>query len=234
MRNAERAVMKKTFYTEAAYILGIAAIALGTVLMEASDFGVSMVVAPAYLLYLELSGQWSFFTFGMAEVMLQVFLLLLLWAVTGRFKLSYLFSFVTAALYGLILDGFMALFAFVPVTGLAARLACFAAGMLACSLGVSLVFHTYITPEAYELFVREIASRFGFDIHRVKTVYDCSSCLAAVIMSFAFFGFGVFRGVKLGTVFCALVNGYIISLFTRGLEKRFTFGDALPLRKLFV
>ncbi len=225
--------MKRKFYTEAAYILGIAAIALGTVLMEASDFGVSMVVAPAYLLYIELSASWSFFTFGMAEVALQVFLLLLLWAITGKFKPSYLFSFITAALYGLILDGFMALFACVPVDTFALRTASFALGMLTCAVGVSLVFHTYISPEAYELFVREVALRFGFDIHKVKTVYDCTSCVAAIAMSFAFFGFGIFKGVKLGTVFCALVNGFIISRCTRFFEKRFDFKDAFKVRRLF-
>ena len=39
------------FYTELAYVLGILALALGTALMERADFGVSMVVAPAYLLH---------------------------------------------------------------------------------------------------------------------------------------------------------------------------------------
>ena len=36
--------------------------------MEKADFGVSMVVAPAYLLYRWLSPAWSFVTFGMAEI----------------------------------------------------------------------------------------------------------------------------------------------------------------------
>lgn len=41
--------MKRTFSTGLAYVFGIVFIAWGVVLMEKADFGVSMVVAPAYL-----------------------------------------------------------------------------------------------------------------------------------------------------------------------------------------
>ena len=41
---------KRLFYTELAYLFGILAIALGTAFMERADFGMSMVVAPAYVL----------------------------------------------------------------------------------------------------------------------------------------------------------------------------------------
>ena len=47
--------MKRTFYTEMAYIIGIVTLAFGTALMERADFGMSMVVAPAYLIYLKIS-----------------------------------------------------------------------------------------------------------------------------------------------------------------------------------
>ena len=67
--------MKRTFRTELAYVFGIVLVAWGVVLMEKADFGVSMVVAPAYLLYRWLSPAWSFVTFGMAEYCLQAVLL---------------------------------------------------------------------------------------------------------------------------------------------------------------
>ena len=68
--------MKRTFRTELACVFGIVFVAWGVVLMEKTDFGVSMVVAPAYLLYRWLSPVWSFVTFGMAEYCLQAVLLL--------------------------------------------------------------------------------------------------------------------------------------------------------------
>lgn len=60
-----------------------------------------------------------------------------------------------------------------------------------------------------------------------------SSCLAAIAMSFLFIGFGRFEGVKLGTVFCALVNGSLIGICSRVFDRYFDFADALGLRKIF-
>ncbi len=216
---------KRTFWTEIAYLAGLAAIAAGVALMEKADFGVSMVVAPAYLLYLRLSESFSFFTFGMAEYVLQAVLIAVMSLILHRFKLSYLFSFITAVVYGFILDGFMALSSFIPGEILAVRIACYTVGMLACAVGVSLMFHTYIPPEAYELFVSEVSRGFNIKISVFKTAYDLTSCAIAVVMSFCFFGFGHFEGVKAGTVICALVNGYIIGQCTVFLEKHFDFTD---------
>ena len=66
--------MKRKISTEFAYVAGLLLIACGVSLMERADYGVSMVVAPAYLLYRWLSPMWSFVTFGMAEYCLQSFL----------------------------------------------------------------------------------------------------------------------------------------------------------------
>ena len=58
---------KKVFFSEIAYVLGIIILALGTALMERADFGLSMVVAPAYLLHLKISQYITVFSFGMSE-----------------------------------------------------------------------------------------------------------------------------------------------------------------------
>jgi uncharacterized membrane protein YczE len=224
---------KHTFYTEFAYFFGILILALGTAFMEAADFGVSMIVAPAYLLHLKLSQVLPFFTFGMAEYTLQAVLLLLLIAVLRRFKVSYLFSFVTAVIYGLVLDLNMAAVSLIPCETIPVRVIFYIVGMILGSIGVSLFFHTYISPEVYELFVKEASAKYGVDIHKFKTAYDCVSCAAAIVMSFCFFGFGHFEGVKAGTILCALVNGWIIGQCTRILEAKFAFTDRLRLRGFF-
>jgi len=221
------------FSTELAYVLGILTLALGTAFMERADFGMSMVVAPAYLLHLKLSQFYPFFTFGTAEYCLQAALLIVMCLVLRRFKVSYLFSFVTAVIYGFTLDGCMALIALIPGAGLAFRLAFYALGLIVCAVGVSLLFHTYIAPEVYELFVKEIAAKTGKNINVCKTVYDCCSCAVGVALSFAFFGLWHFEGVKLGTIFCALVNGATIGVCSRFFESRFAFEDKLDLRKNF-
>ena len=224
---------KKVFYTELCYLLALPVLAIGTALMERADFGMSMVVAPAYLLHLAVSPVLPFFSFGMAEYLLQLVLLIAMALVLRRAKLSYLLSFGTAVLYGFTLDGSMALIGLIPGGGMIFRIACYLIGMLLCCISIALFFKTYIPTEAYELFVKEISAKADMPIHRFKTVYDIVSCAVAVAMSFLFFGFGHFEGVKLGTVLCALVNGWGIGMCSKALEHMFEFKDGLQLRKVF-
>lgn len=225
--------MKKTFYSEIAYILGLVALALGTALMERANFGMSMVVAPAYILHLKISQFAPFFTFGMAEYCLQFVLILLLSLALRKFKKGYLFSFVTAVLYGLILDLLMMLIALVPTDIFAIRIVLFVIGMVVCSIGVALLFHTYFAPEAYELVVKEVSQKYNFKISIVKTIYDLISLAISVILSFVFFGWLHFEGVKWGTLITALVNGWLIGRISAFLEKKCNFKDLFEIRKFF-
>ena len=226
--------MKKLpFYSELAYALGLILLAIGTAMMEKADFGVSMVVAPAYLVYLKFNPLLPAFSFGTAEYLLQLVLLALLSLIRRRVKLAYLLSFLTAFIYGMLLDGAMALTGKIAANPMALRVAFYLAGMVLCAAGVSLLFNTYIAPEAYELFVKEIAPLLRLPVHRFKTIYDLCSCALAVILSFAFFGLGVFEGVKLGTLICALVNGTLIGAFNRLWTRRLSMRDGLKLRWLF-
>lgn len=226
---------KKVFYTEVAYLIGIVGIALGVGFMERADFGLSMVVAPAYVLHRAISAVpgFEFFSFGVAEYTLQAVLLLLMAAIIRRFRLSYLFSFVTAVVYGYVLDLILLLMPQVDAENYALRVLFFVIGELCCSVGVSMMFHTYISPEVYELLVSEISKTYRLKTSAVKTTYDCVSCLVGVILSFVFFGFGNFVGVGWGTVVCALINGFIIGRMSKLEDRWFSFRDGLPLRKYF-
>lgn len=224
---------KKVFYTEASYLLGLVIMAFAAACTEKADFGMSMVVAPAYIIHLKVSEYLPWFTFGVAEYCFQGVLILLTVAVLRKFKLSYLFSFVTAVLYGILLDTAMYLLSALPENTILLRILWYLLGTVFCAFAVSLFFHTYLAPEAYELVVKELAGKFRYDINKVKTAFDCFSVILGIILSFSFFGFGVFEGVKLGTVLCALVNGFLISRFTKLLEGKFEFKNGLPLQKFF-
>ncbi len=224
---------KRVFYTELAYAIGLIALALNAALMERADFGVSMIVAPAYILHLKVSQYLPFFSFGMAEYTLQAVLLIIMIIVLRKFKLHYLFSFVTAVLYGFILDFFMMCVAYIPNDILITRITLYIIGLTLGSIGVSLLFHTYISPEVYELFVKEVSDKFNISITKFKTAYDCTSLLISITMSFSFFGLWHFEGVKIGTIICALVNGFAIGTASKFFEKHFTFCDGLKTRKYF-
>lgn len=221
---------KRTFYTELAYVVGIVALAFGTALSERADFGMSMVVAPAYLVHLKVSEVFSWFSFGIAEYCTQAVLLVATAIVLKRFKGMYLLSFVTTIIYGLLLDLFISSIALFGEPAMVGRVLLFVFGMLFCSLGVSMLFHTYFPPEAYELLVKEISTKFNTNINKTKTIYDCTSCVVAIVMSFVFFGLWHFEGIKWGTVICAILNGFLIGRFSKLFESIFEYKDGLKIR----
>ena len=222
---------KPVFYTEAAYGIGLLLLAFGTALTERGGFGISMVVAPAYLLHLKLSAFLPWFSFGVAEYAFQALVLLLLTLLLKKGKLSYLLSFATTVLYGLALDVSMLLTSMLPADTLTTRFLVYLPGVLICAAGISLLFRTYLPPEAYELFVKELAVRLRKPIPLTKTVYDCGSLLLSVLLSYMFFGKIV--GLGPGTVVCALANGILIRLFTGIFDRFFHFRDRFTLRNYF-
>ena len=224
---------RKTICTEVCYPLGILLLAFGTMLMQKADLGMSMVVAPAFLIYRKVSAFLPWFTFGMSEFLFQAVILLLLGILVKRFRLSYLFSFLTAFLYGLTLDLFNLVFSFFEPSLLSFRIVFYSLGILAVALGVSFFFRSYFPPEAYELFVMVLSRRYRWKLSTVKTVYDAVSCLTGVILSFLFFGFGRFEGVKIGTLVSAAVTGPLIGLFGRILDAGLTFTDLWRGRRFF-
>lgn len=219
---------KRTFYCEIAYIIGIVVLALGTALMERANFGMSMVVAPAYLIHLKVSEFLPFFSFGMSEYVFQAFLLIVLSLTMRKVKKSYFLSFATAFLYGIILDATMGVVAWFSLEGIIWQITLCTAGLFICAVGVALLFHTYFPPEAYELFVKEFSTKFNMTISKTKTIYDCCSCALGVILSLCFFG--KFIGIQWGTIVCAVVNGWLIGRISNFLDDTFSFQDALSFR----
>ena len=221
---------KRVFYCELAYFVGIVVLAFGTALMEKADFGMSMVVAPAYLVHLKVSESVPFFSFGMSEYVFQAVLLVLLSVFMRKFKKSYILSFATAFLYGTVLDAAINTVALFPFSGIVWQVIFYIAGLIICAIGVALLLHTYFPPEAYELVVKEVSEKSNMTIGKTKTIYDCCSCVLAIILSVCFFRTLV--GVKWGTIVCAIVNGWLIGRISQFLEKEFVFQDALSLRKI--
>lgn len=227
---------KRILSEEIAYLLGILCMAAGVACVSASNFGYSMIVAPAYLLFAKLGGLISF---GTAEYLFQGMLLIVMCLCVRRFRVQYLFSFVTAVVYGYTFDLMLWLVGFVPSGGLPERILLFAVGTGFISISVALFVRTYLAPEVYELFVRELAVNYNIPFGRVKLSYDCISCAGSIVLSVILFGGGVFtnfsfaalgdaivsgyvlEGIGIGTVVAALINGPLITLCGRWLDQHF-------------
>lgn len=222
---------KPTFYTELAYFVGLVILACGTALMEYGGFGISMVAAPGYVIHLKFSPTLPFFTFGTVGYLVEALLLLAMMLLIRKARLLYLFSFVTAVLYGYALDAVSLLTALLPENILALQIPLYIGGLVLCSAAVSLLLICYFPPAAHEMFVKEVSASFHISLSKLKTVYDCTALVLAIGLSLLFFG--TIRGIGIGTVVCALVNGFLIRIFTQFWKKIFAFRDKFPLRQKF-
>ncbi len=221
--------MKKlTFYTEAAYIVGLVMLAFGTALMTAGNFGISMVVAPAYVLHLKISQYFSFFSFGLAEYLLQAVIIAVMMLILKKVRLAYLLTFVTTVIYGLLLDLSMAVLPEIKASAYFVRGAVYVGGVLLCTAAIAFLFKAYLPPAAYEVFVKNVSKRFKIKLFTFKTVFDCLFCVIAAVMSLLFFG--ELKGIGIGTALCALIYGTLIGLFTKLFNKIWVFKDAFNFK----
>lgn len=211
--------------SELVYLLSLALLALAVSLTAAADFGVSMIVAPAYIVSLK----WPALTFGQAEYIVQGIVFVGFCAVMRRVRPLYLVSFVTGLLYGVMLDAWRLIPALSPTAvgtaPMPVRIALLLVGMVLTSFSIALIFRVYIYPQVYDFFVKGVAVRYHLNRTRFKQIFDASCLLVSVAMSLLLFG--KFHGIGLGTLLMTVCNGFIIGFFDR------LFGKVTDIRPRF-
>ena len=216
--------------SEITYIVAIVLLALAVAILTSADFGISMIVAPAYLLSLKT----GFLTFGQAEYVLQAGLFVILCIVLRNFRWTYLTAFLTCLIYGAVLDLWRLIPCFNPTItqpesiDLRMRIAMFIIGVLLTSFSVALFFKTYLYPQVNDFFVKAVTERYNLKLAVFKTIVDLTYLTVSVIMSFAFFQKTV--GISWGTIVMAVINGTIIGSFSKLIDKIF---DIQPLFRKF-
>lgn len=222
--NTESTLRKKTcISSEFTYVLAIILLALAVAILTSANFGISMIVAPAYLLSLKV----GVITFGQAEYIIQSGVFIVLCLVLRKFRPIYLMSFVTCLIYGAVLDLWRLIPCFDPsVTepgsmALWIRIPMFIIGVLLTSFSVALFFKTYLYPQVYDFFVKAVSLKYGIKVSVFKTGVDLALLLMSTVMTFCFFG--KFVGLNWGTLVMATLNGTIIGFFSRQLDRIFEF-----------
>lgn len=221
--------------SEVVYLAAVLLIAVAVSMTVTAGFGISMVVAPAYLL----SEKVDFLTFGQSEYLLQGGLFVLFCIIVRRFKPVYLSAFVTSLFYGFVLDLVQR---FIPLLNPAVtpseslpipvRLLLFVCGVTLTAFSVALFFKVYLYPQVNDFFVKGIVERYHLREGPSKTAFDLSCLAVSLILSFALFGRLV--GVGIGTVVITLMNGTIIGAFSKLLDRTVSITPVFPkFAKLF-
>ena len=217
--------MKKiNFSQELTYFVSIIVLAFAVSLMTAANFGLSMIVAPAYIL----SQKLTFLTFGQCEYLLQGIFFIVFCILMKKIKIQYFTSFLTCIIYGFFVDLWRKV---IPILNpditppgsmdMCVRIIFFILGMLLTAMSVALCFKTYLPPQVYDYFVKEISKRFNIDRTLFKRCFDIFMLTLGAILTLVFFR--KFIGVTAITVFIALTNGILIGFFDKLYDKIFDF-----------
>ena len=213
--------------SEAVYFIAIILMAFSVAMISASDFGLSMIVSPAYLISLKIG-----ITFGQGEYIVQAVMFILMCVLLRKVKPLYFVSFLTGLIYGAVLDLWRLIPVFDPnvtspeTLGMPRRIAFFAVGMILTSFSVALFFKVYIYAQVYDFFIVAVSVKFKLNINKFKIIYDLSFLALSAALTFILFGKIV--GIGWGTLVMAAFNGVIISLFGKLFDKTLDISSGFP------
>ena len=214
--------MKIRVSHELVYILGAAILSLATAMLTAADFGLSVIVSPAYLV----SVKTGFLTFGQAEYVVQGILFVLFCIIMRKIKLLYFGAFLSGIIYGFILDLWRT---WIPhlnpdiyPTGtlpIQLRIVYFVVGFFINVLGVTLYFKNRYYPQVYEFFVKGVSEKYHIELSKFKLTFDLAFLALSLILTLVMFHKIVAIGV--GTLIMACCNGPLIGAYSRWFDKHF-------------
>lgn len=213
--------------SEAVYFIAIIVMALSVAMISASDFGLSMIVSPAYLVSLKIG-----ISFGQGEYIMQGIMFIILCILMRKVKLVYFVSFLTGLIYGAVLDLWRLIPLFDPsktppeTISMPARILLFAFGMMLTSFAVALFFKVYIYAQVYDFFIVAVAVKYKLNVNKFKIIFDFSFLALSVILTFALFGKIV--GIGWGTLVMAALNGVMITLFGKVIDKTVEIKPGIP------
>lgn len=223
--------MKKkiTVSSELMYVMAVVTLTLAVAMTATTDFGVSMIVAPAYVISLRL----DFLTFGQSEYVVQGLLFILLCIAMRKVRLVYFCSFATGVFYGAVLDLWRLVIPhfnpdITPPGSLPFSLRCvyFVLGIILTAFSVAVLFRTYLYPQVYDTFVRLVSEKYNVPLTKFKTCFDMTCLLIASALTLVVFG--SFHGVGVGTIIMTFVNGPLIGLIGKAFDKFFAPDPSFP------
>ena len=103
-----------------------------------------------------------------------------------------------------------------------AKLGLLAAGSITLAIGVTLQVCADVAMVSGEAFVKALSMRLHKEFGLIKTFFDSSLVLIAVVLSFVWTGFSSIEGVREGTVVGALSIGPMVRFLLPRLQPRFT------------
>ena len=221
--------MKKTKPAQLAarlgiYCLGLWILAFGIALAVNSRLGVSPVSSLPYVVSRILN-----ISLGTCTTIVYTVYILLQMALSGRkFQPALLLQLVFSTVFGYFVDAAKFLLGDFCLPTYFGQLAMLAASVLLIGFSLVLYIDVNLAPMPAEGLVGCIAGKTGKPFSSMKSLFDCTSVLAAAVLSLVFLG--DLAGIREGTVITALLAGRLMGVLRKYLTpliRRVCFGESV-------
>jgi len=205
--------MKNRLYRELSWVMGMILNSCAIALLVKSQFGISTLSS----LPLVLSDIIPRITLGTMTTLVQSILLVIVICITRQPRISYLFSFAIAYIFGLMVDIAAGIFAPLAMS-FPLRIVYFAVGWLLISMGGALFIFSGLPLMPNDCAIRDLSVFTGKSVKQVKTVFDVIFVGTAVTLSLLFLH--RVEGVGIGTVIMVFFTGTLTQMFIDNINQR--------------
>lgn len=196
---------------ELTLVVGVIMISFSISLMVKADFGISTISSLPYVL----SVAFDQISFGVWNPIFQVGLLVIMVAITKRFKGGYVISLLISAMFGSIIDLFSWMTAGLP-TDLGFRVLYVIVSYPIMCFAISMMVNSKVPLMVVDAFINDLTRHFHVTFRRLKTIFDIICLSLSIIFSFAFMGELV--GVGIATILMAFITGSGVHVATKVLR----------------
>ena len=190
------------------YCLGLWVLAVGIALSVNCKLGVSPVSSLPYVL-----SQIVNISLGTCTTIVYSVYILAQMVMSRKFQPMLLLQLVFSTLFGYFVDAAKLLLGDFCLPTYFGQLAMLAASILLIGFSLVLYIDVKIAPMPAEGLVGCIAAKTGKPFSNMKTMFDCASVAAAIVLSLLFLG--KFSGIREGTILTALLAGRMMGLLRK-------------------
>ena len=209
--------MKKTNPAQLAarlgiYCLGLLILAFGIALSVNSNLGVSPVSSLPYVVSQILN-----ISLGTCTTIVYTVYILLQMLLSGRkFQPALLLQLVFSTIFGYFVDGAKYILGDFCLPTYFGQLAMLAASIVLIGFSLVLYIDVKIAPMPAEGLVGCIADKLNKPFSNMKILFDCTSVLVGVVLSFVFLG--KLTGIREGTIITAILAGKMMGILRKRLS----------------
>lgn len=200
------------------FIIGLFFAAIGVAFTKHGELGVSPISSVANVL----SCKYSFLSLGTWLVIWNCVLIACqILILRKNFQKIQLLQIPLSFLFGIFTDIGMKIVSYIPVPNYAVRVALLLVGIFILGFGIALSVIANVILNSGEAFVKAIADTIKKDFGAIKTIFDVSCVIIAILLSLFFFDYQIV-GTREGTIISALLTGMAVKLFTKHVQKPIT------------